>query len=151
MRENENEGGARLDADSPLTLPGFFSALADGEFLGGVCADCGEVLLPPRPICYGCGGRNVDVEAQPKTGEIYSYTAVHTPPPALSEDAPYTIAVVELDSGGRLTGRVDADYDAVDLDAPVELHTREPTEDERSISLEHELEWPVHLFDLDVE
>ncbi|MEF8778912.1 MAG: zinc ribbon domain-containing protein, partial [Natronomonas sp.] len=36
----------QLDADSPLTLPGFFSALSDGELLGGVCADCGEVLLP---------------------------------------------------------------------------------------------------------
>lgn len=151
MSENESERGPRLDADSPLTLPGFFSALADGEFLGGVCADCGEVLLPPRPICYGCGGRNVDVEAQPKTGEIYSYTAVHTPPSALEADAPYTIAVVELDSGGRLTGRVDADYDAVGIGDRVELRTRAPTEDERSIALEHELEWPVHLFEPGVE
>lgn len=148
---SDNERGARLDSDSPLTLPGFFSSLADGDLLGGVCADCGEVLLPPRPACYGCGGRNVDVETQPRTGEIYSYTAVHTPPPALESDAPYTIAVVELDSGARLTGRVDADYEAVEIGDQVELRTREPTEGERSLALEHELEWPVHVFDIGVE
>lgn len=138
-----------LDADDPLTLPGFFDALADGELLGGVCADCGEVLLPPRPACYGCGGRNVDAEPQPKTGEVYSYTAVHAPPPALEADAPYTIAIVELDSGGRLTGRVDAEYDAVSIGDRVALRVREPTEAERSIALDYELEWPVHVFDPD--
>jgi uncharacterized OB-fold protein len=138
---------SRLDADSPLTLPGFFSALADGEFFGGVCGDCGEVLLPPRPACYGCGSRNVELEPQPKTGAVYTYTAVHTPPPALEEKAPYTIAVVELDSGGRLTGRVDADHDAVSIGDRVELRTRELTDEERSIALEHELEWPLHVFD----
>lgn len=143
-----SDAGERFDTESPLTLPGFFAALADGEFLGGVCADCGEVLLPPRPLCYGCGGRNVDVEPQPKTGTVYSYTAVHAPPPALSADAPYTIAVVELDSGGRLTGRLDADYDDVEIDDSVELRIREPTEGERSLALEHELEWPLHVFNL---
>jgi uncharacterized OB-fold protein len=137
----------RLDADSPLTLPGFFSALADGDLLGGVCADCGEVLLPPRPACYNCGSRNVDVEVQPETGAIFSYTAVHTPPPALEANAPYTIAVVELDSGGRLTGRVDADYDAVEIGDRVELRIRALTDEERSLALDHELEWPLHVFD----
>lgn len=137
----------RLDADSPLTLPGFFAALADGDLLGGVCADCGEVLLPPRPVCYACGSRSIDVERQPRTGQIYTYTAVYTPPPALEDDAPYTIAVVELDSGGRLTGRVDADYDTVDIGDHVELRVREPTEGERSIALEYEQEWPMHVFE----
>jgi hypothetical protein len=137
----------QLDADSPLTLPGFFSALSDGELLGGVCADCGEVLLPPRPACYGCGGRNIEIEPQPETGAIYSYTAVHAPPPELEAEAPYTIAVVELDSGGRLTGRVDADYDAIEIGDPVELRTRALTEDERAVALDHELEWPLHVFE----
>ena len=142
---SDAEGG--LDADSPLTLPGFFDALADGELLGGVCADCAQVLLPPRPACYACGSRSIEVESQPKSGEIYTLTAVHTPPPALEADAPYTIAVVELESGGRLTGRVDAPYDAVGIGTAVELRVREPTEAERSIALEHELEWPMHVFE----
>lgn len=137
----------RLDSDSPLTLPGFFDALADGELLGGVCEDCGQILLPPRPACYTCGSRAVDVQTQPRTGAIYTHTEVHTPPPALEADAPYTIAVVELDSGGRLTGRVDAAYDDLDIGDRVEMRVRPPTEGERSIALEHEQEWPIHVFD----
>ncbi len=136
-----------IDSESPLTLPGFFDALAEGELLGGACADCGSVMIPPRPICRECGSRSIDVQSQPTTGRIYTYTAVHTPPPALESDAPYTIAVVELDSGGRLTGRVDADYDAVGIGDPVELRVREPTEGERSIALEYEQEWPIHVFE----
>lgn len=147
MSRDSRDGSRALDADSPLTLPGFFDALADGELLGGVCADCGQVLLPPRPTCYNCGSRSIDVEAQPQTGQIFTYTEVHAPPPALEDDAPYTIAIVELDSGGRLTGRVEAPYDAVEIGDQVELRVRAPTEGERSLALEHELEWPVHVFE----
>jgi hypothetical protein len=137
-----------LGADSPLTLPGFFDALADGELLGGVCTDCGQVLLPPRPTCYECGSRAVEVETQPTTGHVHSYTEVHTAPPAFDGDAPYTVAVVELDSGGRLLGRVDADYEDVAIDDVVELRVREPTDDERAAALSYETEWPVHEFEL---
>ncbi|MFC7225968.1 Zn-ribbon domain-containing OB-fold protein [Salinirubellus salinus] len=137
-----------LDADSPLTLPGFFDALADGDLLGGVCADCGQVLIPPRPACYECGSRAVDVESQPNTGHVHSYTEVHTAPPAFEGDAPYTVAVVELDSGGRLLGRVDAAYEDVAIDDPVELSVRAPTEEERAVALSYETEWPIHEFEL---
>lgn len=137
-----------VTSDSPFTLPGFFSALSDGRLLGAVCDDCGTVLLPPRPACYACGSRDVYVEEQPRTGEVVSYTAVHTPPPAFAEEAPYTVAIVELDSGGQLTGRVDAPYDDVEIGATVELTVREPTAREREAALAHEEEWPLHVFEL---
>jgi hypothetical protein len=137
-----------LDASDPRTLPGFFDALADGELLGGVCDECGQVLLPPRPACYACGSRAVDVEAQSPEGEVFSYTAVHAAPPAFAADAPYTVAVVELADGGRLLGRVDADYDDVAIGDAVELAVREPTAAEREVALEYEADWPVHVFEL---
>jgi uncharacterized OB-fold protein len=138
---------ADLDATDPRTLPGFFDALADGELLGGVCADCGQVLLPPRPACYACGSRAVDVEPQSREGQVFSYTAVHTPPPAFAADAPYTVAVVELADGGRLLGRVAADYDDVAIGDPVELTVRELTAAEREVALDYEADWPVHVFE----
>jgi uncharacterized OB-fold protein len=137
-----------LDATDPRTLPGFFDALADGELLGGVCADCGQVLLPPRPVCYACGSRAVDVEPQSHEGQIFSYTEVHTPPPAFAADAPYTVAVVELADGGRLLGRVAADYADVAIGDPVKLTVREPTAPEREVALDYEIDWPVHVFEL---
>lgn len=142
-----DDGDGALDSSSPLTLPGFFDALADGELLGGVCADCGEVLLPPRPACYACGSRDVAVEPQPTEGRVYSFTEVHTPPPAFEDEAPYAIAVVELASGGRLTGRLEAAYENVAIGDAVELTVREPTDREVATALAYETAWPVHVFE----
>jgi hypothetical protein len=140
-------GPDELTADSPFTLPGFFDALAEGRLLAAVCADCDETMIPPRPACYGCGSRSLSVEGQPRTGHVVTYTAVHTPPPAFAKEAPYTIAIVELDSGARLTGRLEADYEDVAIDDPVALTVREPDEAMRERSLSYETEWPLHVFE----
>ena len=136
-----------VTADSPFTLPGFFAALADGDLFAAVCEDCGKRLIPPRPACYACGGRNLHVESQPKTGTIVSYTEVRTPPPVLADRAPYTVAVVELDSGARLTGRVTVPYADAEIDMPVQLVARAPDDDEREMALSYEAEWPIHEFE----
>ncbi|WP_251341957.1 Zn-ribbon domain-containing OB-fold protein [Haloplanus halophilus] len=134
-------------ADSPFTLPGFFAALAEGDLLAAVCADCGERLLPPRPACYACGGRDLRVESQPKTGAVVTYTEVRTPPPALAERAPYTVAVVELDSGARLTGRLTVPHADAEIGLPVALAARPPEADELAMARDHEREWPIHEFE----
>lgn len=136
-----------ITADSPFTLPGFFAALSEERLLGAVCANCDTVLIPPRPACYACGSRNVHIEEQPRTGEIVSHTEVHKPASAFADQAPFTVAVVELDSGARLTGRVSTPYDEVDIEMPVRLLVREPTDNEKEAALTHEKEWPIHVFD----
>lgn len=136
-----------LTAENPRTLPGFFDALADGVFLVGEC-DCGQTLIPPRPRCYACGSDDVAVAERSGTGEVVSYTEVRTPPPAFEAEAPYTIAIVELSEGGRLTGRVDAAYDDVAIGAPVALTVREPTPAVREAALSYEADWPLHVFEL---
>jgi hypothetical protein len=138
-------GPEEITADSPFTLPGFFDALADGRLLAAECRDCDEVLVPPRPACHGCGSRRVRIVEQPKTGEVYSYTEIARPPSAFEHLAPLTVAIVELDSGARLTGRVDADYDELDVGTPVELTVREP-DIGADAHLSYEAEWPLHVF-----
>jgi hypothetical protein len=136
-----------ITSDSPFTLPGFFGALSEGQLLGGRCDECDERLLPPRPACYACGSRTVRIEEQPKTGEVFSYTEVRRPPPAFADAAPFTVAIVELDSGVRLTGRVTAPYEDVGIGMDVRLVVREPTEDEKRFALDYEREWPLHRFE----
>ena len=145
---NDNRSSTTLSPDSPFTLPGFFDALSDGELLAGVC-ECGQVLVPPRPACYACGSREIAIEEQPRKGEVISYTEVRTAPPAFEAESPYTVAIVELTSGGRLTGRVDASYAAVEIGGPVTLTVREPTEAVRNAALSYETEWPLHVFELE--
>jgi uncharacterized OB-fold protein len=41
-----------------------------------------------------------------KTGIVYTETVVHAAPEQFLADAPYQLAIVSLDGGGRLTGRV---------------------------------------------
>lgn len=136
-----------LDATSPFTLPGFFTSLAEERLLGSTCADCGEIHVPPRPTCPDCGSRDVVAEEQPRTGTVVSYTEVRVPPETFAAEAPYTVAVVELDSGARLTGRVDAPYGDVGIDDRVSLAVREPTPGLREASLDIEADWPLHIFE----
>ncbi len=41
-----------------------------------------------------------------KTGTVYTETVVHAAPEQFLADAPYQLAIVSLDGGGRLTVRV---------------------------------------------
>lgn len=135
--------------DNPFTLPGFFDAMADGQLIAAHCTDCDTRLVPPRPACYACGSRELELEAQPERGEIVSYTEVRTPAPAFADLAPFTVAIVELESGARLTGRVDAPYDRVEIGLPVSFSVREPDPATKAIAFEHESEWPIHVFELE--
>lgn len=79
---------------------------------------------------------------------MVSHTEVRVPPDAFATEAPYTVAVVELDSGARITGRVDAPYAAVAIDDRVTLSVRPPSPALREASLAVEAEWPIHVFEL---
>jgi uncharacterized OB-fold protein len=43
----------------------------------------------------------------PGPGIVYTETIVHAAPEQFVADAPYQLAIITLDSGGRLTGRID--------------------------------------------
>jgi uncharacterized protein len=45
-------------------------------------------------------------ENSPGSGRIYTETVVWSPPEAYVNEAPYQIAIVLLDGGGRLTARI---------------------------------------------
>jgi uncharacterized OB-fold protein len=41
-----------------------------------------------------------------RDGVVYSETIVHSPPPQFAADAPYQLAIIDVDSGTRLTARI---------------------------------------------
>ena len=47
-------------------------------------------------------------------GTVYTETVVYTAPPAFEKDVPYQVAIVSLDSGGRVTGRVEGERVSID-------------------------------------
>ncbi|WP_336327161.1 Zn-ribbon domain-containing OB-fold protein [Halovenus sp. HT40] len=137
-----------ITADSPFTLPGFFADLADGQLVAAQCTECDEHMLPPRPACYNCGSRAVTLEEQPRTGEVISYTSVNRPPSAFADLAPITVAVIELDSSARLSGRVEAPLEEVSIGDRVELQVCDPEAIgiDPEFQLSYEEDWPIHVF-----
>ena len=43
------------------------------------------------------------------SGTVYTETVVWSPPEAYVNDAPYQLAIVELQAGRRITGRIDGE------------------------------------------
>ena len=45
----------------------------------------------------------------PGSGTVYTETVVYSPPEAYVNDVPYQLAIIELESGRRLTGRIEGE------------------------------------------
>ena len=72
------------------------------------CADCGRVDSPGRSVCAGCLSSRLESAAVPGVGRLSTWTTIRRAPTRFREDAPYDIAVVDLDAGPRVTGRLAA-------------------------------------------
>jgi uncharacterized OB-fold protein len=81
------------------------NALRDGVLLGQECGDCGHGTGTSAAACSHCGSRDLTVVTLPEDGEVYTETKINVPPPAF--EGPYTVALVELTDGTRLTAHIE--------------------------------------------
>lgn len=85
------------------------------------CADCGQVVFIPQPICTGCQGEALQWVESSGRGRVYSYTIVHRPPRPEFE-VPYVVAIVELEEGWyMLSNIVECEPARVAVEMPVEV------------------------------
>ena len=86
----------------PDTAP-YWKAAKDHKLLLKRCSACGKAHFYPRELCPHCHADTVDwIEAR-GTGSIYSFTVARRPAgPAFKPDAPYVVAIIELDEGARM-------------------------------------------------
>ena len=84
----------------------FWDGLKRGEFRLQRCKAAGHVYFPPRPFCPRCATRDVESFTASGKGRLHSYVINHRPAPGFEADAPYAIAVVELDEGPRLMSNI---------------------------------------------
>jgi len=82
----------------------FWDGLKRHELRIQKCQDCNEFYFFPRPFCpkAGCRSSNVEWETVSGKGKLHTYVISHRGFGPWAEDAPYVIAVVELDEGPRL-------------------------------------------------
>ena len=120
-----------LPHPTPETQP-FWDGTKAGELRLQRCDDCSHVYFPPRPFCPRCASRSVTWFAASGKGTLHSYVINHRPAPGFEADAPYAIAVVELEEGPRMmTNLVDVEQtpEALALDMPVEVSFERATDD----------------------
>ena len=103
-----------------LTLKHFFDEARAGRLTGIRCGKCGELAIPPKEFCPGCQERDWTPVPLGGRGAIVSFTIIRIAPRGRSEEAPYAVAVVRLDEGVSLLGRiVDVPLDRLRTGLPV--------------------------------
>src|SRR3989338_5534765 len=63
--------------------------------------------IPKRNICPKCRRKGKIEEKQyAGKGKIYSFTEIFAPPAGFEDQAPYVLAIIELEEGPKLTAQV---------------------------------------------
>ena len=106
-----------LLADPTETSQPFWDATSRNELRIQRCRDCERWVFYPRELCPGCFGAALSWEVVEGTGEIHTYSVVHRAAvPEYEQDAPYVLAIVELDEGVRLMANIlDCEGDDVSI------------------------------------
>ena len=93
---------------TPLDKP-FWDAAARHELLVQRCKNCGRFVWYPRASCPYCGSRELEWTKPRATGTVYAVTIARVVvgnSPAWEKEMPYAVAIVDMDDGFRIYGRV---------------------------------------------
>jgi uncharacterized OB-fold protein len=76
---------------------------------GRRCAECGRLAVDRGKACPFCGGEGGPDVALSGRGALVSWTVIRVAPARYAAEAPYTVGLVELEEGPRLTARIAGD------------------------------------------
>lgn len=83
-----------------------WKAAREGRLVMPVCAACGSVEWPPARVCRKCGGA-IRWDERDGKGTVVTFSIVRRAvQPEWKERAPYVVALIDLDGGGRLLSNV---------------------------------------------
>ena len=103
-----------------ITLKSFFEEARAGRLTANRCAECGALALPPKEFCLNCQRRRWEAVPLSGAGTVTSFTVIRIPPRGRAAEAPYAIALVKLDEGLSILGRVvEIPLDALATGLPV--------------------------------
>ncbi len=76
------------------------------RYEAAVCKKCGKWFFPARLVCDACKSTEFETRAMRRTGKILAHTIIRVPPSPFADQAPFAVAVVEMDDGPRITTQV---------------------------------------------
>lgn len=95
----------RFEPPVTETSEPFWEATRDGRLILQWCRRCEQPVWFPREVCPGCLGSDLEWRDSPGEGEVYACSVEHRAQTRALE-APYVVALVELDEGVRLLTNV---------------------------------------------
>lgn len=100
-----------------LTHKDFYEGLKQGKLLGLKCNNCGGWTCPPKINCSQCTGMDLEVKELSGKGEIKTFTVIRVAPEGMETEAPYIVAMAEMEEGPWLTGNIiGVDPEKVNMD-----------------------------------
>lgn len=106
--------------EKPFTTSSYREFLESGKIMANRCRSCGNVHLPPRPICPRCGGRSLEWMEIRGRGTLQGFTVIHVPPTRLKGRQPYATGIVKLEEGPSISGLILDVKRGEDIDIGVE-------------------------------
>jgi hypothetical protein len=107
----------------------FYEAAAEGRLLAQRCQACQRLQFYPRARCTACHSDALEWHELAGRGVVHTFSVVHyTPNAEFAGDQPYVLAIVDLDEGVRMTGRVvniEPGNVVCDMPVTVVFHERE--------------------------
>ena len=96
---------------SPLIHPEsepFWRSIGNGDLRLQQCSQCATIRFPIAPVCYKCGSLSAEWATIPTTGRISAAIRVERAigDQAWAQSVPFITALVDMDSGHRLPGRI---------------------------------------------
>ena len=92
---------------SETKVEDFVKHLENGKIMGTRCKKCGRLYFPPRADCANCLSNDIEWIPLSGRGKLITYTTAYFAPAGF--EAPYTLAVAELDEGVRVFTRMSKD------------------------------------------
>ena len=89
-----------------LTVQHYINGLKSGKILGSKCKKCSELTIPLKPVCSKCGSFDVEEFKTTGKGVIRSFTVIYVAPEKFKDKVPYVVALINLDEGGTVMGRL---------------------------------------------
>jgi uncharacterized OB-fold protein len=102
-----------IDTETAASLAQeWYDGLAAGVLLVQRCRTCDQPILYPKYRCPACFGDDLGWEPASGRGRLHSFTVTRAGSPSgFEDDIPYAVAVVKLEEGVQLLGRLRPDSD----------------------------------------
>ena len=121
----------------PLPVPNmesepFWSALKEHRLQVQRCKRCSKHYFYPRSHCPFCYGGDVEWVGCSGKGKVHTFSVIRQNlAPGFREEAPYVVAMVELDEGGvqMMTNIVECEPGDVSIGMPVQVTFEDVTDD----------------------